>query len=104
MTARAVRKITVLETPNSLRGPFTVVYNLAGWPEGSRRNRGWEKAHIVYEREATADEIAEMKESTRFLCYYNTGWAQVITDEARYGVDAEAAKAAWRARLRGEAA
>jgi hypothetical protein len=85
-------KITVLATPRSKFGPFTVVYDLARWPEGTRRNRGWEGASVVYEREATSDEIEEQRQSPRMLCFRNESWDQLAGDEARYGVDAESGR------------
>lgn len=90
-------KITCLEMRNSKLGRYHVVYGLAAWPDGTVTARGWKNAITVYEREATADEVAEQRESPRFLCFRYPSWAQLAADEAKYGVCANAARAAWRA-------
>lgn len=97
-------KITCLATPNSKFGPYTIVYGLAAWPEGTKRSRGWMTAAIMYEREATPDEDEEQHQSPRFICYRNESWDQVVSDEAKYGIDANAERKAWRNRIRGKAA
>lgn len=94
-------RITVLHTPDSKFGPYTVVYGLEAWPLGTRRNRGWEKAAVIYQRPATPDEIQEQRESSRFLCFRNRSWEELVADEAKYGVDANALAARWWARRGG---
>ncbi len=83
-------RITVLHTPTSKFGPFTVVYALATWPAGTRRNRGWESTATIYVREATPTEVEEARTCPRMISYRYRSWAALVADEAKYGVDAEA--------------
>ena len=82
-------KISVLETPNSAKGRFAVVYALATWPERTLRHRGWLNALLVYERPATPDEVQELRESYRYLAFRYPDWPALVADEAKYGVDAD---------------
>lgn len=80
-------KITVLRCPNSKYGPYHVVYGLDAWPAGTRRNRGWENASVVYEREATEGEMMEQRTAYRYICYRYQTWSGLVEDEMRAGVD-----------------
>lgn len=82
-------KITVIETPNSAKGRFAVVYALATWPERTLRHRGWLNARLVYERAATPDEVLEQRESFRYLAFRYQDWVALVADEAKYGIDAD---------------
>lgn len=95
-------KITVLSTPNSKFGPYTVVYNMAAWPARVVASRGWNGPSVgtVYERPATEIEIEEQRQSPRYLCFRNKSWEHLVGDEAKYGVDAVAARDVWRASRR----
>ncbi|MDA8232771.1 MAG: hypothetical protein M0006_15680 [Magnetospirillum sp.] len=97
-------RITCLSTPKSKFGPFTVVYDLYKWPAGTRRNRGWENAPVVFERSADPREIEEAKASPRFISYRYKSWEGVVNDEARFGFDANTLRDAWRGRFRAEPA
>lgn len=89
-------KITCLETPSSRYGQYVIVYALAAWPKGTVKSRGWENARVVYEREATEDELAEARCSNRFLCWRYKSWEGVLNDEALYGIDANHVHEQWR--------
>lgn len=91
-------RITVIETPTSKKGKFAVVYKMSAWPHGTLKNRGWLHAAVRYERDATPDEEMEQAAAWRFVAYrYNT-WAEVVSDEEKFGIDADAEVEKWRRR------
>tara|TARA_B100000965_G_scaffold331170_3_gene295222 strand:+ start:5435 stop:6100 length:666 start_codon:yes stop_codon:yes gene_type:complete len=81
-------RITVFHMPKSKKGPFHLVYAVGAWRESSVKNRGWAKAPIVYQREATEAEVLQQANENRNICYRYRTWADLAEDEARYGVDA----------------
>jgi len=83
-------KITILDCPKSKHGRYHLIYGLNSWPAGTIKNRGWNNASILYERQATPEEAAEQENAWRFLCYRYREWGELVKDEAKYGIDANA--------------
>jgi hypothetical protein len=44
----------------------------------------------MYTREATAQEVQEAQKSKRLLGFRYATWQEVVDDEAKYGIDANA--------------
>lgn len=94
-------RVTLIETPGSSMGEYAIVYDMQAWPKNTVRNRGWRNAHVLYERDATADEVEEQRQSPRYLAYRYKSWDQVVADERKYAVDAVAEQLAYRQRIHG---
>lgn len=95
-------KVTVIETPSSDMGALALIYDMKGWPERTLRARGWLNAHVIYERDATAAEAEDQRQSPRYLAWRFESWEKLVNDEAREGIDAEECRRRWRAQLLGE--
>lgn len=80
-------KVSVLHCPRSKYGPYHVGYGLSAWPSGTRRNRGWDNARVLYEREATEGEMMEQETAYRYICYRYLTLSGLFEDEMRAGVD-----------------
>lgn len=85
-------KITVLDCPKSKSGRYHLVYGLSAWPKGTRHNRGWANARVIYSRQATQEEVDEQEACMRHLCWQYKDWDLLVADEAKYGVDANLAR------------
>lgn len=97
-------KITLLDCPKSKHGRFHLVYDLAAWPAGTRHNRGWDGAHVIYEREACPKEVKKQAVSYRFICVVYKDWNVLAADETEYGCDANALRDNYYTRSRSEPA
>jgi len=88
--------VTLLHCPQSLFGPFHLVYDLAQWPDGTVRSRGWSKALTLYVRYGTAVDALAAEGATRYLCWRYRDWDSLRADEARCGIDADRCRALYR--------
>lgn len=93
---------TVLHTLRSKKGVYTLVYDLERWPEGTRKNRGWVDAPVIYERWLSAEEKADYADVTRFQAWRYRDWQDLVNDEAMYGFNANQLKREYKQFLRGE--
>lgn len=93
-------RITVLDCQGSKFGRYHLVYGLASWPGGTRQNRGWNNARVVYERPAHPYEEAEQDDSPRLMCYVYRDWETLSADEAKYRFDADALRDGYHDALR----
>lgn len=79
--------ITLFHCPRSKHGPYHLVYDVAAWPPGTVRNRGWLTASIVYRRHATQCDNEISKGAWRFQCWRYRDIDSLRADEARCGID-----------------
>jgi hypothetical protein len=84
------KTITVFHTPRSTRSRFVIVYGEENWPVRSLAAKGLENAEVVYRRPATLIEKQEQLDAYRYLAYRAKKWGDVVRDEAKFGVDANA--------------
>jgi hypothetical protein len=80
--------IKVLRTKSERNGPIVFVYNWYEWPRRVLKERGWLNAEVLYEREATQDDLADHANSMRCRAYIYKSISSLIADESLYGVDA----------------
>jgi hypothetical protein len=80
--------LRVKETPRN--GKYVIVYNFKAWRAESLRMRGWLNAEKIYTRPATPQEKQEAADQTRELAFRYHTWEELVEDEARYGIDANA--------------
>lgn len=84
--------ITCVYTPDSTKARYVIIYDMEVWPERSLRAKGWLNARRIYIRPKTPYEIEELRESRRFMAFHYQSWEELTTDEAKYGIDADACR------------
>lgn len=72
-------KVRYYRLPSGRNEGFAVVFG--EWPKGSLRTRGYSAKRMVYSREATPEEIADVKNLSRFCCVLYKTAESLIGDE-----------------------